>query len=47
MMPDTITCLFGEVHDVFPPLEGNPFDDDLLAIQETLLPLLMVILYDQ
>ena len=47
MMPDTITRLFKEAYDTFPPLEGKPTDDDLLAIRETLLPLLMVIPYDQ
>ncbi len=46
-MPDAITCLFKEAHDAFPLLEGKPPNDDLLAIQETLLPLLMVIPYDQ
>jgi hypothetical protein len=46
-MPDTITHLFKEAHDVFPPLKGKPSDDNLLAIQETLLPLLMVIPYNQ
>ena len=30
-----------------PPLEGKPTNDDLLTIWETLLPLLMVIPYDQ
>jgi hypothetical protein len=47
MTPDVITCLFKEAYDTFPPLEGKPTDDDLLAIRETLLPLLMVIPYDQ
>jgi hypothetical protein len=47
MTPDAITHLFKEAYDTFPPLEGKPTDDDLLAIQETLLPLLMVIPYDQ
>ena len=46
-MPDAITRLFKEAYDTFPPLEGKPTDDDLLAIRETLLPLLMVIPYDQ
>jgi hypothetical protein len=31
----------------FPPLEGKPTNDDLLAVRETLLPLLIVIPYDQ
>jgi hypothetical protein len=43
MTPDTITLLFKEVYDSFPPLEGKPTDDDLLLIRETILPLLMVI----
>jgi hypothetical protein len=30
-----------------PPLEGKPSNNDLLAIRETLLPMLMVIPYDQ
>jgi hypothetical protein len=47
MTPDAITHLFKEAYDTFSPLEGKPTDDDLLAIQETLLPLLMVIPYDQ
>ena len=47
MMPDAITRLFKEAYDSFPPLEGKPTDDDLLAIREALLPLLMVIPYDQ
>jgi hypothetical protein len=47
MTPDAITHLFKEAYDTFPPLEGKPTDDELLAIRETLLPLLMVIPYDQ
>ena len=47
MTPDAITRLFKEAYDTFPPLEGKPTDDNLLAIRETLLPLLMVIPYDQ
>ena len=47
MTPDAITRLFKEAYDTFPPLEGKPTDDNLLAIWETLLPLLMVIPYDQ
>jgi hypothetical protein len=47
MTPDAITRLFKEAYDTFPPLEGKPTDDDLLAIREMLLPLLMVIPYDQ
>ena len=47
MMPHTIARLFKEAYDTFPPLEGKPMDDDLLAIREALLPLLMVIPCDQ
>jgi hypothetical protein len=47
MTPDAITCLFREADDSFPPLEGKPSNNDLLAIRETLLSLLMVIPYDQ
>ena len=47
MTPDAVTRLFKEAYDTFPPLEGKPTDDDLLAIKEYLLPLLMVISYDQ
>ncbi len=47
MTPDAITRLFKEAYDSFPPLEGKPTDDDLVAIREALLPLLMVIPYDQ
>jgi hypothetical protein len=47
MTPNAITCLFGEAHDAFPPLKKKPSDNDLLAIGETLLPMLMVILYNQ
>jgi hypothetical protein len=47
MTPDAITRLFKEAYDSFPPPEGKPTDDNLLAIREALLPLLMVIPYDQ
>jgi hypothetical protein len=46
MTPDAITRLFKEAHDASPPLKGKPSNNDLLAILETLLPLLMVIPYD-
>ncbi len=35
--------LLKEAFDVFPPIKGKPTDDDLLAIGEVLLPILMVI----
>jgi hypothetical protein len=47
MMQYAISCLFKEAHDSSPPLEGKPSNNDLLAIRETLLPLLMVIPYNQ
>jgi hypothetical protein len=47
MNPDAITHLFKEAYDTFPPLEGKSTNNNLLAIWETLLPLLMVISYDQ
>ncbi len=47
MTPDAITRLFKEAYDTFPPLEGKPTDDDLLAIRRALLPLLMIIPYNQ
>jgi hypothetical protein len=47
MISDVITRLFKEAHDSSPPLEGKPSNDNLLAIRETLIPLLMVIPYDQ
>ena len=47
MTPTTITLLFKEARDAFPPLEGKPTDNDLLLIRETLLPILMEIPYDQ
>jgi hypothetical protein len=47
MNADTITRLFKETNNTFPPLEGKPTDNNLLAIRETLLPLLTVIPYDQ
>jgi hypothetical protein len=47
MTPNAITHLFKEAHDAFLPLEGKLSNNDLLAIWETLLPLLMVIPYHQ
>jgi hypothetical protein len=42
MNPDAITHL-KEAYDTSPPLEGIPTGNNLLAIRETLLPLLTVI----
>ena len=47
MTPDAITRVVKEAYNTFPPLEGKPTDDDLLAIWEALLPLLMAIPYNQ
>ncbi len=47
MTPKAITHLFKEANDAFPTLERKPSNNDLLAIQKTLLPLLMVIPYNQ
>jgi hypothetical protein len=47
MTPDTITLLFKEACDAFPPFKGKPTDNNLLSIRETLLPILMEILCNQ
>jgi hypothetical protein len=47
MNAGTITHLFKETYNTSPPLEGKPTNDNLLTIRETLLPLHMVIPYDQ
>ena len=47
MTPAEITLVFKVAYDSFPPIEGKPTDDDLLSLKETILPLLMVIPYDQ
>jgi hypothetical protein len=47
MNADAITRLFKEAYNISPPLKGKPTNKNLLAISETLLPLLMVIPYDQ
>jgi hypothetical protein len=46
MTPNAITLLFKEARDAFPPLKGKPADNNLLSIQETLLPILMEVPYD-
>jgi hypothetical protein len=40
MRPDAITLLFKEAFNIFPPIEGKPTNNDLLAIREFLLPIL-------
>jgi hypothetical protein len=47
MMPDAITLLFREARQTFPPFKGKPTDNNLTAIRETLLPILMGIPYNQ
>ena len=47
MKAEAITLLLKEASDAFPPIDGKPTNDDLLAIQEVLLPILMLIPYDQ
>ena len=47
MKAEAITLLLKEASDAFPPIDGKPTDDDLLAIREVLLPILMLIPYDQ
>jgi hypothetical protein len=46
MMPDAITLLFKEAYDSVPPIEGKLTNDNLLAIREAILSLLMVVPYD-
>ena len=46
MTPEAITLLFEEATEAFTLINGKPTDDDLLAIRETLLPLLMDIPYN-
>ena len=47
MTPKAITLLFREACKAFPTLDGKPSDNNLTMIQETLLPILMEIPYDQ
>jgi hypothetical protein len=47
MTPDAIMLLFREAHEAFPPFEGKPMDGNLMAVRETLLPILSEIPYDQ
>ncbi len=47
MTSNAITYLFKEVHDAVPSLKGKLSNNDLLAIKETLFPLLMFIHYGQ
>ncbi len=46
-MPDTITLLFREACKAFLHFKGKPTDDNLTAIREMLLPILIEIPYDQ
>jgi hypothetical protein len=47
MTPDAITLLFREARKAFPPFKGKPTDNDLTAIRETLLPILIETPYNQ
>ncbi len=47
MKAEAITLLFKEASEAFTPIDGKPTDDDLLAIREKVLPILMMIPYDQ
>jgi hypothetical protein len=47
MTPKAIMLLFKEARDTFPPLKGKLTDNDLMLIQETLLPILMEIPFNQ
>ncbi len=46
MSPKAITLLFKEATEAFTPIKGKPTNDNILAICESLLPLLMDIPYD-
>jgi len=46
MTPEAITLLLKEATEAFTAIDGKPSDDDILAIRETLLPLLMDIPFD-
>ena len=46
MTPEAITLLLKEATEAFTVIKGKPSDDDILAIRETLLPLLMDIPFD-
>jgi hypothetical protein len=47
MTPNAITLLFREACKAFPPFKGKPTDNNLMAIREKLLPILMEISYNQ
>ena len=47
MKTKAITLLLKEASDAFLPIDGKPTDDDLLAIREVLLPILMLIPYNR
>ena len=46
MTPKEITAIFAEAALTFPPIAGEPTDDDLTALCDVLLPLLHNIDYD-
>ena len=47
MTPEEITTLFATAATTFTPIAGQPSDDDLTALRETLYPLLLDIPYDE
>jgi len=46
MTPEEITTLFATAATSFQPIQGQPADDDLTALRDTLYPLLLDIPYD-
>jgi hypothetical protein len=47
MSPEEIKALFADASAQFAPILGNPKDDDLTALREVLMPLLLSIPYDK
>ena len=47
MTPEEITALFAMAAASFPPIEGQPTDDDLTAMRDVLYPLLLGISYNE
>ena len=46
MTPEEITALFATAAASFQPIQGQPADDDLMALRNVLYPLLLDIPYD-
>jgi hypothetical protein len=47
MIPKEITALFATAATSFQPIAGQPSDDDITNLRETLYPLLLNIPYDK